>query len=55
MRPGTMSAVIMAGGFGKRLLPLTEATPKPMLPVGDRPLMQRTIEQLRDAGIRRVP
>jgi dTDP-glucose pyrophosphorylase/CBS domain-containing protein len=49
-----MQAVIMAGGFGKRLMPLTEATPKPMLPVGDRPLMQRTIEQLRSAGIRRV-
>lgn len=49
-----MQAVIMAGGFGKRLLPLTEATPKPMLPVGDRPLMERTIEQLRGAGIRRV-
>lgn len=50
----SMQAVIMAGGFGKRLLPLTEETPKPMLPVGDRPLMQRTIEQLRGAGIRRV-
>lgn len=49
-----MQAVIMAGGFGKRLLPLTEETPKPMLPVGDRPLMERTIQQLREAGIRRV-
>jgi dTDP-glucose pyrophosphorylase/CBS domain-containing protein len=49
-----MQAVIMAGGFGKRLLPLTEETPKPMLLVGDRPLMERTIEQLREAGIRRV-
>ncbi len=47
-------AVIMAGGFGKRLHPLTEHTPKPMLPVGDRPLLERTIEQLRRAGIRRV-
>lgn len=52
--PLPLHAVIMAGGFGKRLLPLTEQMPKPMLPVGDRPLMQRTIEQLRDAGIRRV-
>lgn len=52
--PLPMQAVIMAGGFGRRLLPLTEETPKPMLPVGDRPLMERTIAQLREAGIRRV-
>jgi dTDP-glucose pyrophosphorylase/CBS domain-containing protein len=49
-----LSAVIMAGGFGKRLFPLTRDIPKPMLPVGDRPLMQRTVERLRDAGISRV-
>lgn len=48
------SAVIMAGGFGTRLRPLTEVLPKPMLPVGDRPLLERTIGQLRDSGIRRV-
>ena len=41
----------MAGGFGKRLLPLTETVPKPMLPVGDKPLLERTIDQLRSAGI----
>jgi dTDP-glucose pyrophosphorylase len=50
----SLSAVIMAGGFGTRLLPLTERTPKPMLPVGDRPLLDRTIGQMRRAGIRRV-
>ena len=49
-----LSAVIMAGGFGKRLLPLTESTPKPMLPIGDRPLLHRTIESLHAAGIRSV-
>ena len=49
-----MSAVIMAGGAGTRLRPLTEGTPKPMLPVGDRPLMERTLERLRGAGIDRV-
>jgi dTDP-glucose pyrophosphorylase len=47
-------AVIMAGGFGKRLRPLTEDLPKPMLPVGDRPLMEWIIAQLRQVGIRRV-
>jgi dTDP-glucose pyrophosphorylase len=49
-----LRAVVMAGGFGTRLGGLTEETPKPMLPVGDRPLLERIIEQLRDAGIHRV-
>lgn len=49
-----LQAVIVAGGSGMRLRPLTEHTPKPMLPVGDRPLMEIIIEQLREAGITRV-
>lgn len=49
-----LTAVIMAGGHGTRLRPLTEKLPKPMLPLGGRPLLERTIEQLRRAGIRRV-
>jgi dTDP-glucose pyrophosphorylase/CBS domain-containing protein len=49
-----LSAVIMAGGFGKRLMPLTENVPKPMLPVGDRPVLERTVRQLRRSGIRDV-
>jgi len=49
-----LSAVIMAGGYGKRLLPLTETVPKPMLPVGDRPLLELIIQQLRRSGIRDV-
>jgi dTDP-glucose pyrophosphorylase/CBS domain-containing protein len=49
-----LSAVIMAGGYGKRLLPLTENVPKPMLPVGDRPLLELIIRQLRRSGIRDV-
>lgn len=49
-----LSAVIMAGGYGKRLLPLTEELPKPMLPVGDKPLLERTIQQLRRSGIRDI-
>lgn len=49
-----LRAMIMAGGYGTRLRPLTEATPKPMLPVGDRPLLELTIERLRAAGIRHV-
>lgn len=49
-----LPAVIMAGGFGKRLMPLTESVPKPMLPVGDRPLLELIIQQLRRSGIRDV-
>ena len=49
-----LRAVVMAGGYGTRLGELTRETPKPMLPVGDRPLLERIIEQLRDAGIGHV-
>ncbi len=51
--PG-VRAVVMAGGFGTRLRPLTEDTPKPMLPLGDRPVMEHLIGQLREAGISHV-
>ena len=54
LRRTDLSAVIMAGGYGKRLLPLTEQVPKPMLPVGDRPLLELTIQQLRRSGIREI-
>ncbi len=50
----SFQAVIMAGGRGSRLQPLTEHTPKPMLPIGDRPLLEIIIEQLRQAGVKRV-
>jgi dTDP-glucose pyrophosphorylase/CBS domain-containing protein len=49
-----LQAMIMAGGNGMRLRPLTEDTPKPMLPVGGRPLMEIIVERLRRAGIKRV-
>lgn len=47
-------AVIMAGGMGSRLQPLTAETPKSMLPVGDKPLLERIVDQLRDVGIHQV-
>ncbi|MBI4355007.1 MAG: nucleotidyltransferase family protein [Candidatus Omnitrophica bacterium] len=50
----TLQAVVMAGGAGRRLSPLTDETPKPMLPIGDRPLLEIIIEQLREAGITQV-
>lgn len=52
--PRPLEAVVMAGGQGTRLRPLTSDTPKPMLPVGGRPLMELIIEQLRDVGVHKV-
>jgi dTDP-glucose pyrophosphorylase/CBS domain-containing protein len=49
-----LRAVIMAGGFGTRLMPLTEHTPKPMLLVDGRPVMEHIIARLRESGIRHV-
>ncbi len=49
-----LRAVVMAGGYGSRLRPLTEEVPKPMLPVGNKPLLQLIVEQLKQAGIRHV-
>lgn len=49
-----LQAVIMAGGEGTRLRPLTEHLPKPMLPVGNQPLLELLIEQLSDSGIHKV-
>jgi dTDP-glucose pyrophosphorylase/CBS domain-containing protein len=47
-------AVVMAGGYGTRLRPLTEHHPKPMLPVGNRPLLELIVDRLQQAGIRNV-
>lgn len=44
-------AVIMAGGEGKRLRPLTESTPKPLLKVGNKPIIEYNIERLREVGV----
>ncbi|MFO0948665.1 MAG: nucleotidyltransferase family protein [Planctomycetota bacterium] len=53
-RGNGVEALIMAGGFGKRLRPLTVDVPKPMLPVGDRPVMEWIIGRLVQTGIRTV-
>ena len=50
----SLQAVIMAGGYGTRLRPLTRKLPKPMLPVGKQPILELIIKQLRKAGIRNV-
>lgn len=45
--------VIMAGGLGQRLGPLTKDTPKPMLPLGDKPILEVLIEQFKASGFNR--
>ena len=47
-------AVIMAGGFGTRLRPLTLRRPKPMVPVVGMPIMERVVRHVRRYGIRRL-
>lgn len=49
-----VSAVVMAGGYGARLRPLTNEIPKPMLPLGDKPLVEHTIDNLRRSGVQQV-
>jgi dTDP-glucose pyrophosphorylase len=45
--------VLMAGGMGERLLPLTESTPKPLLPVGKKPLLETILESFIRQGFRK--
>ena len=49
-----MRAAILAGGEGKRLRPLTESVPKPLLPVNSKPILQLIIEQLRREGFQDI-
>ena len=49
-----MKAVVMAGGFGTRIQPLTSSVPKPMIPVYNKPMMEYIIMSLRDAGIKDI-
>lgn len=46
-----IDAVVMAGGRGERLRPLTDNTPKPLLPVGDKPIIEHNVDRLRDYGV----
>lgn len=47
-------AVIMAGGEGKRLRPLTETVPKPLLMVGNKPIIEHNIDRLINVGIKKI-
>jgi dTDP-glucose pyrophosphorylase len=47
-------AVIMAGGRGVRLLPITQSCPKPMVPVAGRPILERIVLHLVGCGVRHI-
>jgi len=49
-----MKAVVFAAGRGVRLWPLTENKPKPLLRLGGRPIVERTLSGLAAAGIREI-
>ena len=49
-----MKAIILAAGRGQRMRPLTDHTPKPLLPVHGKPLIQWHIEALARAGVREI-
>lgn len=46
-----MEAIILAGGLGTRLRPLTFAIPKPLIPVGERPILEILIQNLKAHGV----
>lgn len=46
-----MKAIILAGGLGTRLRPLTFAIPKPLIPVGDRPILELLVQNLKAHGV----
>ncbi len=50
----TLKAVMMAGGFGTRIQPLTHSIPKPMLPIVNLPMMEHTLLKLIDSGVEEV-
>jgi NDP-sugar pyrophosphorylase family protein len=52
--PTPTRAVVLAGGLGMRLRPYTMVLPKPLIPIGDMPILEHIIRRLMGAGVRRV-
>lgn len=50
-RSNDLTAVIMSGGLGSRLAPLTDDCPKPLLPLGNKPILSHIIEHLQSQGV----
>lgn len=49
-----MEAVVLAGGKGTRLQPLTDEIPKPLAPIGDRPIIEILLTRMKRCGVKRV-
>jgi NDP-mannose synthase len=49
-----MRAVVLAGGLGMRLRPYTTVLPKPLVPIGDRPVLEHILHRLHACGVREV-
>ena len=49
-----IKAVVLAGGKGRRLAPYTQIIPKPLMPIGDKPILEILLRQMKRAGIRDV-
>src|SRR5512139_2575529 len=49
-----MKAVILAGGKGARLAPYTKILPKPLMPIGDMPILEVMLRQMKRAGVDEV-
>jgi NDP-sugar pyrophosphorylase family protein len=49
-----MKAVVLAGGKGTRLAPFTTVIPKPLMPIGDMPILEVMLRQMKRAGVDEV-
>jgi len=54
MPPRIKTAMLLAAGYGTRLKPLTDHTPKPLVPVAGRPMIEYALDKLRAYGIREI-
>lgn len=48
------TAMVLAAGYGKRMLPLTQTTPKPLLQVGGKTMLDHALDRLQEAGVTRA-